>query len=315
MKFVREHKTDIDKLPEKDRKQFLDAVENYKKAEKEYVEGGEKQAEALVNATITTLSLAAAFIPGMQPVTALRMAGMAATAGAFRTGALQLIQGKDFNGSTENILKNVFQGSTDAVLCFAGPEMLGMKIGSNAAKTALAVGLQEAGVAGAKFAPGLETALARQLDNVTCKEALTGSKTAREKVEQAFRDNALSSTSEKEVKEAADAYISQVKKQAALKVLQKEAKEAGVNVATGIVSSAGAQLATDIAFPPKEGLTPEQVFSNCANAALAGGAGGAVFHFGFKGLGAAYHGAKGTIGKVADAAGKDKYFASNGTVI
>ncbi len=315
LKFVREQKEDIDKLPKEKKAEFLKAVDEYKKAEKAYVESGGKESQALVDATVTALSLGAMVIPGGQTITAARLAAIAATNSAFRIAAKQCIQGKDFNGSAENILKEVFHGSTDAVLLYAGPEMVGMKLTGNAVKVALKTGIEEGSVIGAKFASGLDTALARQLDNVTCKDAMTGAKTVREKVEQAFRDNALKNTTEKEIQEATNAYMNRLKKETTIKVVANEAKEAGVNVGTGYVSSAGAQLATDIAFPPKEGLTPEQIIKNCLEAGQSGAAGGAIFHFGFKGLGAAYHGAKGTVGKVVDAAGKDKYFASNGTVI
>ena len=320
LKFEREHQK---QMTPKEQSSFRDAVEKYREAERAFVESKGKQSEAFMSATTTVLGLAAALIPGVGPAellgasAAARMAGVAAVSGAVRLAAMRQMEGKDFDGSAENVWKQVFHGSSDAVLCFAGPETLGLKIGGIATKGSLNVELKELQklglAAGGKEALALEKALAKETETLSLKDALLGAKGKHEAIENVFR-NHLAGASKEQVDAATKAYIAQLKKEAALRVIVSEGKQLGINVGTGSSMAATAQVATDILFP-SNGLTPENVWQNCAAAIGSGVAGGAIFHFGFKGLGAGFEGVKGSVGKAVDAAGKDRFYATDGTVV
>lgn len=284
------------------------ALDEFHKAEKEFVESKEKAAEAFVNATMTLGTVVGSIVqPELAP---LALAKLGLAGGAYRLAAMKAIQGDDFDGSAGNMTKHVFQGGLDTVLGMYSP---GAKLG--ASKSAVQATLDDAAKVAGNFKPGLNTALKNQMDDLTAREVLMGSQKVKQGIEQAIRDNVLDGTTEKQVQEAIEAYAKQLKKNTALEVVSKEVQQAVNNIGTGAVSAGAAQLATDIAFPPEGGLTPKELFDRCAQAGAEGTVGAAAFHFGIKGLGAAGKAAKGTIGKVVDAVGNDKYFVKDGTVI
>ncbi len=302
------HKHGEKQLTKAQQDELKKALEDYRQKEKEFIESKGKAAEAFVNATTTIVTIVGSMVqPELAP---LALAKLGVLGGAYRFGAMKLIQGNDFDNSARNITEQLFHGSTDVIFNMVAPANLGMKMG--ATKTAIKEALEH--TASKKFTSGLESALKQQLDNISTKDVLLGSPKAREAIEQAFKEAAIGST-DKGVKEAADTYLKQLQTNTALELLAKETKQAADNIVTGAISTGAAQLTTNIAFPPEGGLTPKELFDKCMKAGGEGAAGAAVFHFGFKGLGMAASGAKGTIGKVLDAAGKDKYFAKDGTVI
>lgn len=302
------HKHGEKQLSKAQHDELKKALEDYRQKEKEFIESKGKAAEAFVNATTTIVTIVGSMVqPELAP---LALAKLGVLGGAYRFGAMKLIQGNDFDNSARNITEQLFHGSTDVIFNMVAPANLGMKMG--ATKTAIKEALEQ--TASKKFTSGLESALKQQLDNMSTKDVLLGSPKAREAIEQAFKEAAIGST-DKGVKEAADTYLKQLQTNTALELLAKETKQAADNIVTGAISTGAAQLTTNIAFPPEGGLTPKELFDKCMKAGGEGAAGAAVFHFGFKGLGMAASGAKGTFGKVLDAAGKDKYFAKDGTVI
>ncbi|MBU6455811.1 MAG: hypothetical protein KGS72_28835, partial [Cyanobacteria bacterium REEB67] len=85
----------------------------------------EKYAEILTDASITAAALAAApFTAGLSTAALAGVIGTAAVAGAgYRVGVFHQIEGRDFDGSVQNITKQALIGGTTAALSLIGPEI------------------------------------------------------------------------------------------------------------------------------------------------------------------------------------------------
>lgn len=175
-KFIAEHAAELDKLTPAQRKQFDDAINNYREAQKNYINSKGEFAEAFVNATITVAAIGGAFFTGGTSLTLL--AAIGAGGALYRIAVMKSIQGTDFDGSPYNLLKQGFEGGAAAMLGFLGPEQLGLttalKVGDEVAVQA-ANKLITGGVTKSFFRAGSEQALKEGLADLTRQAAITGS--------------------------------------------------------------------------------------------------------------------------------------------
>ncbi len=175
-KFVAEHAAELDKLTPDQRKQFDDALANYMQAQKAYIDSKGAFAEAFVDATITIAAIGGACFTGGTSLALL--AAIGAGGAVYRTAMMASIQGTDFDSSAGNILKQSFEGGTQAMLGFLGPEQLGLtmglKVGGELAEQT-ALHLVE-GSTKALFKDGAEDILKAELANITRQGAVMGDK-------------------------------------------------------------------------------------------------------------------------------------------
>ncbi|RTL38775.1 MAG: hypothetical protein EKK48_20260 [Candidatus Melainabacteria bacterium] len=173
-KFIADHAAELDKLSPEQRKQFDDAIANYMQAQKAYIDSKGAFAEAFVDATITVAAIGGACFTGGTSLALL--AAIGAGGAVYRTAMMASIQGTDFDSSAGNILKQSFEGGTQAVLGFLGPEQLGLtmglKVGGELAEQT-ALHLVE-GSTKALFKDGAETILKDELANLTRQGAILG---------------------------------------------------------------------------------------------------------------------------------------------
>ncbi|MBI2811295.1 MAG: hypothetical protein HYX67_10765 [Candidatus Melainabacteria bacterium] len=175
-KFIADHAAELDKLTPDQRKQFDDAVANYMQAQKAYIDSKGQFAEAFVDATITIAAIGGACFTGGTSLALL--AAIGAGGAIYRTSMMASIQGTDFDSSAGNILKQSFEGGTQAMLGFLGPEQLGLtmglKVGGELAEQT-ALHLVE-GSTKALFKDGAEDILKAELANMTRQGAVMGDK-------------------------------------------------------------------------------------------------------------------------------------------
>lgn len=175
-KFIADHAAELNKLTPDQRKQFDDAISNYMQAQKAYIDSKGAFAEAFVDATITVAAIGGACFTGGTSLALL--AAIGAGGAVYRTSMMASIQGTDFDSSAGNILKQSFEGGTQAMLGFLGPEQLGLtmglKVGGELAEQT-ALHLVE-GSTKALFKDGAEDILKSELANITRQGAIVGDK-------------------------------------------------------------------------------------------------------------------------------------------
>ncbi|MBX9568389.1 MAG: hypothetical protein K2X77_05810 [Candidatus Obscuribacterales bacterium] len=301
LKFEREYRKDIQKLSPKEQKDLFEAIRNYESAKDAYIQSKGQQSESLANALSSVVAVAAAFHTRGASLELLAAAG--AGGAAMRLTVLSAGQGKDFDASPDNVFRQVFHGSTDAVLVFVGPEVLGLKFGGPAASN-LTECLEKTGISSAKQ-PALGNALKHELADLSNKEILSGA--ARERVESIFRDN-LKGLPSAEVKKLSNVYFKELKNEAAIRLIAAEMKNFGVSLS--LASGSGA--ATEVAATAAGLERPEDLFDRMYRTAVDSALGATVFHFAFRGAGALFEGATGVIGKDVET---HKLWASNGAVV
>jgi pSer/pThr/pTyr-binding forkhead associated (FHA) protein len=116
---LKEYQDQLKKLPPEKQKLLN---EFFGPAFEQYKDSKEKLAEITIDATLTAAALAAAPFSG--GLSLVEVGYIAAGSAAFRVGTMMACQGKDFESTPENILKQCIIGGTSGGLNFLGPEAI-----------------------------------------------------------------------------------------------------------------------------------------------------------------------------------------------
>lgn len=315
--FVKDHAAEIDRLSPEQKKQFTDAVANYQTAVKNYVESKGAFAEAVVDSAITVAAVGGAFFTGGTSLALLATVG--AGGAAFRVAAMKAIQGTDFKDDPENVARQAFKGLVAADLGFIGPEVLGLnglvKVGEGAAiRTAegLLPRLTRSGLSETAFKEtpaAAQAIIAKELAQVSRQGAIVASKET-EAIVQRISEKVLNDGATQAEKDLFQQTLrNELKDQVVSGLRNKVINEAEAylsNVGTASIANAGSEfLATTVGLEDYKTL-----FDRMASSAVSGAVGATVFHVGFKGIAAGYHGAKAIIGRDSNG-----YFAGEGTIV
>ncbi len=301
-KFITEHAAELDKLTPDQRKQFDDAVANYMQAQKAYIDSKGAFAEAFVDATITVAAIGGACFTGGTSLALL--AAIGAGGAVYRTAMMASIEGTDFDSSAGNILKQSFEGGTQAMLGFLGPEQLGLtmglKVGGELAEQT-ALHLVE-GSAKGLFREGAETVLKNELANITRQGAIIGDKEIAAIAEKVAADGVDRNVVEQAIRQ-------QLKSDTMSGLKNIVLNESESYVKNMLAAQIGAQgkelLATAVGFE-----SPDTLLERMKGSAVSTVAGVTMFHGVFR-LAASGEYVKVALGK--DAAGN--VVAGEGTVI
>lgn len=316
-KFIKDHAAEIDKLSPEQKKQFTDAVSNYQAALKNYVDSKGALAETVVDAAITVAAVGGSFFTGGTSLTLLATIG--ASGAAFRVAAMKAIQGTDFKDDPENYFRQSFKGLLAADLGFIGPQQLGLngiiKVGEGTAlRTAEGVigRVSRQGVSETVFRESKEATqnlIARELAQVSRQGAIITNAETQAIVQrvsaEALKDGA--SPAEKALFE--QALRGELKDQVVAGLRNKVMNEAEAYL-LNLTTATAANAATELASTGVGLEDPNTLFDRVVASMEAGAVGASVFHFGFKAIGAAFHGTKAILGK--DSSG---LYAGEGTMV
>lgn len=235
-------------LPDHERHK-LDAF--FAEADKQYKESKEAFAKFVVNAALVgTAVIAAPFTGGLSLG---GVAAIAAAGAAFRTGATWAIEGDDFDGSPENVMKEAFLGAGQTGFTFLGPSAFaGMTtIGKDAAEHAAAAMVASEGKE--LLVDGAENGLRKQLETMYYNATIRGENITNKQLEEVAakftRQGAdpkevaqlLKATSQKEIESASQKYLLESLKQKGKAEVREAAfngsSTAALNVTNNVVSA------------------------------------------------------------------------------
>ena len=306
-KFITQHADELDKLTPEQRKQFMDSVNNYQEAIKNYVSSKGQFAEMVVDAAIMVAAVGGAAFTGGGSLALVAALGAGATGAMFRVGAMRAIEGGDFDGSAKNIGEQAFKGFTAAALSFIGPEMLGLGGSIVPVGEAVAVRTAEGALLRATE-NGLERTAFKVSEDVAQQTIKTG-------VEQIGRQGAvaggkeaeaeISSLASKVLGDGATAEQKQILENSIRQELKtnvtKDLSQKVINesealfksMATGVVANSGTEVgATVLGFE-----SPDTLIERLKGAAISGAVGAGFFHVGFKAAGEGWKGLQAVVGR------------------